>query len=288
MSKGAMPIGVFDSGLGGLTVVFNLQKFFPEKDIVYFGDTARLPYGNKSPETIRGFARQNTKFLLSFQPWLIVIACHTASALALKQLQTEFPLPIVGVLSPAVKAAVAKTRNNRIGIIGTIATVKSRSYPAEIRKANPKVKVYGVACPLFVPLVEEGLLSGPLTELAIAHYLKPLKEKKIDTLILGCTHYPLLKTGIAGFMGPKVRLVDPSEEVVREVRPYLSPPPRFPGQGGGENGKNPSLARGEGTRKKKGGLRIYLSDITPNFRRVAASFLKKELPHIEKVDIEKL
>ena len=262
------PIGVFDSGLGGLTVVFNLQKFFPEKEIVYFGDTARLPYGNKSPETIKGFARQNTKFLLSFQPEIIVVACHTVSALALKQLKTEFSLPIIGVLSPAVKTALAKTGNGRIGIIGTIATVKSNSYPAEIKKANPKIKVYGLACPLFVPLVEEGLFSGPLTEMAITHYLKPLKEKKIDTLILGCTHYSLLKTAIAGFMGPKIKLVDPSEEVLQEVTAHLE-------KGSQKVGAAP-----------KNGLRIYLSDITPNFRKVATSFLKKELPRLKKVNVE--
>lgn len=264
------PIGVFDSGLGGLTVVFNLQKSFPEKEIVYFGDTARLPYGNKSPETIRNFARQNTKFLLSFQPEMVVVACHTVSALALNKLKVEFPLPIIGVLSPAVKAALAKTRNGRIGIIGTIATVKSNSYPAEIKKANPKIRVYSMACPLFVPLVEEGLLSGPLTEMAIAHYLKPLKEKKIDTLILGCTHYPLLKTAIAGFMGPKVKLVDPSEEVMPEIAAHFK-----------KEGQKIGGA-------KKNGLRIYLSDITPNFRKVATSFLKKELPRLEKVNVENL
>jgi len=264
------PIGIFDSGLGGLTVVFNLQKFFPEKEIAYFGDTARLPYGNKSPETIRDFARQNTRFLLSFQPEIIVVACHTVSALALNKLKAEFPLPIIGVLSPAVKAALAKTGNGRIGIIGTIATVKSNSYPAEIKKANPKIKVYGLACPLFVPLVEEGLFSGPLTEMVITHYLKPLKEKRIDTLILGCTHYPLLKTAIAGFMGPKVKLVDPSEEVMPEIAAYL------------KEGNQKTTAA------KKGGLRIYLSDITPNFRKIAASFLKKELPRLERVNIENL
>lgn len=262
------PIGVFDSGLGGLTVVFNLQRAFPEKDIVYFGDTARLPYGNKSPETIRSFARQNTKFLISFQPEIVVVACHTASALALKQLKAEFSLPIIGVLSPAVKAALAKTKNGRIGIIGTIATVKSNSYPVEIKKMSPKTKVYGLACPLFVPLVEEGLFSKSLTKMAIAHYLKPLKEKKIDTLILGCTHYPLLKTAIAGFMGPEVELVDPSEEVISEVAVYLK-----------KEGQKTSAT-------KKGNFRIYLSDITPNFRKVAASFLKKELPRLEKVNIE--
>ncbi|MFH2067964.1 MAG: glutamate racemase [Candidatus Omnitrophota bacterium] len=262
------PIGVFDSGLGGLTVVFNLQKSFPGKEIVYFGDTARLPYGNKSPETIRNFARQSTNFLLSFQPEMIVVACHTVSALALKELKSEFLLPVVGVLSPAVKSALASTGNGRIGIIGTIATVKSRSYPGEILKANPKVRVYGLACPLFVPLVEEGLFSGPLTEMAIAHYLKPLQEKKIDTLILGCTHYPLLKTAIAGFMGPKIRLVDPSEEVIPEIAAHLKK----------ESQKNGAA--------KKNGIRIYLSDITPNFRKVATSFLKKELPRLEKVNVE--
>ena len=264
------PIGVFDSGLGGLTVVFNLQKFFPEKEIVYFGDTARLPYGNKSPETIRDFARQNTKFLLSFQPEMVVVACHTASALALNKLKSEFRLPIVGVLSPAVKAALAKTRNGRVGIIGTIATVKSNSYPAEIKKANPKIRVFGLACPLFVPLVEEGLLSGPLTEMAIAHYLKPLKEKGVDTLILGCTHYPLLKTAIAEFMGPKVKLVDPSEEVMPEIAAHLK-----------------KWIQKTGTAPKTG-LRIYLSDITPNFRKIATSFLKKKLPRLEKVNVENL
>ncbi|MCX5642401.1 MAG: glutamate racemase [Candidatus Omnitrophica bacterium] len=264
------PIGVFDSGLGGLTVVFNLQKSFPEKEIIYFGDTARLPYGNKSPETIQNYARQNTRFLLSFQPEMVVVACHTASALALGKLKTEFSLPIVGVLAPAVKAALAKTRNGRIGIIGTSATVKSNSYPAEIKKANPKIKVYGLACPLFVPLVEEGLFSGPLTNMVVAHYLKSLKEKKIDTLILGCTHYPMLKAVIAGFMGPKVTLVDPSEEVMPEIAAQLK-----------ERGQKAGAV-------SKGGLRIYLSDITPNFRKVATSFLKKELPRLGKANVENL
>ena len=271
MNKGLRknkPIGVFDSGLGGLTVVFNLQKSFPGKEIIYFGDTARLPYGNKSQETIRNFARQNTNFLLSFQPEIVVVACHTVSALALKQLKTEFPLPIVGVLSPTVKAALAKTKNGRIGIIGTIATVKSNAYSMEIKKANPKNRVYSLACPLFVPLAEEGLFSGPLTEMAIAHYLKPLKEKKIDTLILGCTHYPLLKTAIAGFMGPKVKLVNPSEEMMPEIAAHLK------------------KGRQQTNTAKKSSLRIYLSDITPNFRKVATSFLKKELPRLEKVNLD--
>jgi len=258
-------IAVFDSGLGGLTVVYNLQKKFPGKKIVYFGDTARLPYGNKSPETIRLFARQNTRFLLKFRPQAVVVACHTASALALKTLQREFALPIVGVQAPGVKAALRTTRNNRIGVIGTIATVRSRSYPDLIRKLRPDAEVFSAACPLFVPLVEEGLLSGPIVSRVVSHYLSDLKGKNIDTLVLACTHYPMLKKALADFMGRRVELVDPSEEVVREIEPLLA---RTEKKGG----------------PKSNGLQIYLSDVTDNFRRVAADFLGKPLPKIQKED----
>ncbi|PIP15963.1 MAG: glutamate racemase [bacterium (Candidatus Ratteibacteria) CG23_combo_of_CG06-09_8_20_14_all_48_7] len=257
-------IGVFDSGLGGLTVVFNIQHVYPQTQIIYFGDTARLPYGNKSPEAVNLFARQNTRFLLTFKPKVVVVACHTASALALKNLKKEFSTPLLGVLTPAVTAALRQTKKGIIGVIGTIATIKSNAYQKEIHKRNPEIRVHSIACPLFVPLVEEGMLSSPITEMVINHYLMPFKKEKVDTLILACTHYPLLKEALSRFLGPEVILVDPSEEVTRELIPFLKE----------ENGKQ----------KRTESLKIYLSDVTPNFRKVAVSFLRRPIPKIIRQD----
>ena len=216
------PIGVFDSGVGGLTVMRALMKAMPNEDIVYFGDTARVPYGNKSKETIVRFSRQIANFLLARSVKAIVVACNTASAYALDELRSAFDLPIEGVILPGAEAAVEATRNGRIGVIGTYATVSSRAYDRAIRVLNPDLSLVKTACPLFVPLVEEGFTAGEIAERVVAHYLAPLKTSGIDTLVLGCTHYPLLKDAIAAYMGAGVLCIDPAKNTAEALRARLA------------------------------------------------------------------
>jgi len=215
------PIGVFDSGVGGLTVVKQLTGEMPNEDIVYFGDTARVPYGTKSPSTIKKFSIENVLFLMKHNVKLIIIACNTSSAIGLPFLSKYFSVPMIGVIKPGAKAAVRSTRNGRIGVIGTTATISSKAYENEIRAFNPKIRVYSKDCPLFVPLVEEGWAGDGIVDIAARKYLFPLKEKKIDTIILGCTHYPLLKSAIQKMMGKAVRLVDSAEETAKEAKNLL-------------------------------------------------------------------
>jgi glutamate racemase len=215
------PIGVFDSGVGGLTVVKQMFNKLPNEEIVYLGDTARVPYGTKSPETIERFALENAEFLMRFNVKLIVVACNTASSVSLDVLRQRFKIPMVGVIKPGVKKAVEITRNNKIGIIGTYATIKSRAYEKEIRHISKHIEVISKACPLFVPLVEEGWIREKITSNIVKKYLKPLVNKNIDTLILGCTHYPLLKPVIARVIGRHVRIVDSASSVADEVHDIL-------------------------------------------------------------------
>lgn len=215
------PIGVFDSGLGGLTVVKQLIQFLPNEKIVYFGDTARVPYGTKSAQTIIRYAREIMNILLAHEVKMIVVACNTASALALEVLTKEFDLPVLGVISPGARKAAASTKNKKVGIIATSSTVKSGAYAAKIRGFNNRIQAFGQACPLFVPLVEEGWFEHDVTYRVAQEYLKPLKKAGVDTLILGCTHYPLLKNVVHSVMGPKVALVDSAEEVAAQVRQLL-------------------------------------------------------------------
>ena len=216
------PIGVFDSGIGGLTVVKEIIKCLPNEDIVYFGDTARVPYGTKSPHTVIKFSIENTLFLLQFKVKLIVIACNTSSSYSIPILKTDFKVPIMGVINPGAEEAVKATRRGRIGVIGTAATIQSGAYEKEIKNINPRLKVFSRPCPLFVSLVEEGWLDDKVTYAIAKRYLKPLKDKKIDTLILGCTHYPLLKEVIKYIMGPKVVLVDSAKQVACQVKEVLA------------------------------------------------------------------
>jgi len=215
------PIGIFDSGIGGLTVVAEMRKILPKEGIVYFGDTARVPYGTKSKETITKFSVENVKFLMEHNVKLIVVACNTASSLSLDFLKRCFRVPIIGVIWPGAKNAVSATRNNRIGVIGTHATISSKAYEKAIREINPRAIFFGQSCPLFVPLVEEGWTDHRVTREIAAHYLKPLKSTGIDTLILGCTHYPLLKDVIRNTMGKDVVLVDSGREVAKEAGEIL-------------------------------------------------------------------
>lgn len=259
------PIGVFDSGVGGLTVARELVRQLPNENIVYFGDTARVPYGIKSKETVIRFSIENILFLLKHDVKLICVACNTVSSFALPSIKHHFKVPIVGVISPGVREAVYATQNKRIGVIGTKGTVKSRAYEIEIKQLDPKVKVTAVSCPLFVPFVEEGWLSGEVVEDVARTYLKPLKEAKVDTIILGCTHYPLLKPVIKKIMGNGVTLIDSAKQVAIEVKKILA----------AENLLN---------RKGRGSQRFFVSDNPEWFSELAERFLGRPVKNVKKVN----
>lgn len=211
------PIGVFDSGVGGLTVVAALRKALPSERILYLGDTARVPYGGKSAETVTRYSREISQLLLAEGAGLLVVACNTASALAVPELSATSPVPMIGVLEPGAAAAVHASKSGSIGVIGTRATVASDAYGKAIRRLDPGARVIAGSCPLLVPLIEEGLLEDPVTDAILERYLSPLLREGIDTLVLGCTHYPLLKPAIARICGPDVTLVDSAENCALAV-----------------------------------------------------------------------
>ena len=215
------PIGVFDSGVGGLTVAREIMRQLPKERIVYFGDTARVPYGSKSKDTILRFSRQIIRFLKTKNVKAIVVACNTASALALEEVQAELDIPIIGVLKPGARVATEATKNGKIGVIATESTIASQVYTKVIQSHLPQAQVLGKPCPLFVPLVEEGWMKDPVTVEVANRYLEPLKESGIDTLILGCTHYPLLRSTIGMVMGQEVNLVNPAYETAIELKGLL-------------------------------------------------------------------
>ena len=215
------PIGVFDSGVGGLTVVREIIRQLPSENVIYFGDTARVPYGSKSKQTVLKFSKQISRFLMTKQVKAIVVACNTASALALEELQKEIDIPVIGVVWPGANMAVEITKTKSIGVIATQATIKSRIYNNYIRKLDPEVTVIGKPCPLFVPLVEEGLLEDRVTDDMVERYLSELKPYNVDALVLGCTHYPLLINPIKRYMGDKVTLVNPAYETAKELKLLL-------------------------------------------------------------------
>lgn len=215
------PVGVFDSGVGGLTVVKEIMCQIPNERVVYFGDTARVPYGSKSKETVTKFSRQDVNFLLSRNVKAIVAACNTASAVALDEIEKEIPVPIIGVVRPGAKAAVEATRNKKIGVIATEATIHSEIYTKYIQRIAPGTEIIGRACPLFVPLVEEGLLEDSVTDEIARRYLADLKGTGIDALIMGCTHYPLIRSTITRMMGENVTLVNPAYETARSLKKLL-------------------------------------------------------------------
>ena len=221
-----LPIGVFDSGIGGLTVVKEIMSLLPNEKIIYFGDTARLPYGSKSKETIIAYSRQIIRFLLGAdgsapKVKAIVIACNTASALALDEVAEETPVPVIGVVKPGARAAVQATTNGKIGVIATTGTIRSDIYSSYIRKTNPDIEVYGKACPLFVPLVEEGWVDTDVARQVAEIYLGELKQVGIDSLVLGCTHYPLIREVVRKVMGESVTLVNPAYETARSLEEVL-------------------------------------------------------------------
>jgi glutamate racemase len=222
VSSPASPIGIFDSGLGGLTVVREVVRQLPDERIIYFGDTARVPYGPKSPDTVRRYSREICEFLRSQDVKAIVVACNTATAHALPMLQREFTLPVIGVVEPGARAAVAASRRRELGVIGTAGTIGSGAYERAIRHIAPDAHILARACPLFVPLVEEGWLDTEATRLIAREYLTPMKTARVDTLVLGCTHYPLLKPLLAEVLGPDVVLIDSAHETAAEAARVLS------------------------------------------------------------------
>jgi len=258
------PIGIFDSGVGGLTVFSEVEKTLPREEIVYFGDTARVPYGTKSKETVTKFSVENIEFLMKHNVKLVLVACNTASSLSLEFLKRCFRVPIIGVIDPGAKNSVDRTRNNRIGVIGTSATISSGAYEKAIKKISSKMAVFSQDCPLFVPLVEEGWSYKSVTFEVASTYLNSLKKKNIDTLILGCTHYPLLKNVIRKVMGNKVSLVDSAGEVAKEAKSVLD-------AGGLMNKK-------QGKKKHK----FFVSDEPEHFIRLGERFLNRKMKRVKK------
>lgn len=258
-TKQNKPIGVFDSGLGGLTVVKELMRQLPNEDIIYFGDTARVPYGTKSKESIIRFSRENSQILLKHDVKMIVVACNSCSSYAMPSLRKHFPIPIVGVIQPGALKAVQSTQKKKVGVIATQATIHSQKYATTIKQFDQDVDVFSQACPLFVPLVEEGWMDKDVTVDVAREYLTPLKESGIDTLILGCTHYPLLKNTLARVMGDKVTLIDSAREVAHEVDRLLE-----------KNGLKQ-------TKKRKAKHKFLVSDKPQKFQQIASKFLGGDL-----------
>lgn len=261
------PIGVFDSGIGGLTVLKELFRVLGSESTVYLGDTARVPYGIRSAETVTRYAFENAAFLVDRGIKLLIVACNTASAVSLEAIQVRFPIPVIGVIEPGARAAVRATRERRVGVIGTEATINSSAYARAIRRIDPGIDVFGAPCPLFVPLAEEGVTDDEVATLVAERYLRQMKEHSVDTLVLGCTHYPLLRGVIGRVMGPAVTLIDSAVETVREVRETLV--------------RDGMEAPGSGEPWRL----FYVTDSPERFRRVGERFLGDEIRDIEKVDI---
>lgn len=265
------PIGVFDSGVGGLTVAREIMRQIPNEKIIYFGDTARVPYGSKSRETITKYSRQIVNFLREQKVKAIVAACNTASAYALDEIEKEIDIPIIGVVKPGAKIAAESTRNGKIGVIGTEGTIGSRIYSTYINEINRKIRVLGKACPLFVPLVEEGLWQDPVTDEIATRYLSELIDCDIDTLILGCTHYPLIRSTVGRIMGENVTLVNPAYETARELKELLERENLL-------NETKPELGNNR--------YRFYVSDMADKFQTFANSILKYGILSAKTINIE--
>ncbi len=261
------PIGVFDSGIGGLTVAREIMRQIPEEKIIYFGDTARVPYGSKSKQTIITYSRQIVKFLQTKDVKAIVIACNTASAFALETVAKEVSIPVIGVVKPGAKVAAQTTVNGNIGIIGTEGTINSGIYNSYLSRIKPEVKVYGKACPLFVPLVEEGWLTDPITVEVAGRYINSLMDYDIDTLVLGCTHYPLIRNIIGSIVGEKVKLVNPAFETAIELKRVL-------------------MSKGLESKELVGDHKFYVSDGAEKFKKFANTILPCEVVETKDVNIE--
>lgn len=271
MDKNA-PIGVFDSGIGGLTVAREIMRQLPEERIVYFGDTARLPYGSKSKKTVIRFSAQIIRFLRTKEVKAIVIACNTASSQALEEVRKAEDIPIIGVINAGARAAVSATKSGKVGVIGTEGTISSGTYAEVLKEMKPGVEVFGKACPLFVPLVEEGLFHDTVTDEIASRYLSVLKEKYVDTLVLGCTHYPLIRSTIARTMGSDVKLIDPAHETAVQLKTLL---------------KSMEMNCDEGRDlplEEK--YQFYVSDMADKFSNFATAILPDEVKETVQINIE--
>lgn len=267
MNKRDLPVGIFDSGIGGLTVLKELLAVLPEESTVYLGDTARVPYGIRSPETVTRYSFENTRFLFSIGIKLLVVACNTVSSISIDAIRTSVGIPVIGVIEPGARAAAAATRNNRVGVIGTDATVRSGSYSRAINAINASIEVFPLSCPLFVPLVEEGWTDGAVVELTAERYLRVMKDNGVDTLVLGCTHYPLLKSVLSRTVGEGVVLIDSAVETAREIKNTL---------------EDLSLLR----QRREGVLHeFYVTDSPERFLTVGERFLGTQLDHIKKIEL---
>ncbi|MEG0687337.1 MAG: glutamate racemase [Hungatella sp.] len=264
------PIGVFDSGVGGLTVVREIMRQMPEEQIIYFGDTARVPYGSKSRETVIRYSEQIIRFLKTKNVKAIVIACNTASAYALETVERDLDIPIIGVINAGARTAVEATRNGKIGVIGTEGTVNSGIYTAVMKRMKPEIEVTGKSCPLFVPLVEEGLLHDSVTDEIASRYLSVLKERYIDTLVLGCTHYPLLRATLERLMGDEVMLVNPAYETAVELKQLL---------------QERHLQCAPRTLEEEK-YQFFVSDLADKFTAFAKSILPNDVKETKKINIE--
>ena len=258
-----MSVGIFDSGLGGLTVLKEIRKIFPNEEIFYFGDTARVPYGEKTKDLIVRYSKEITDFLLTKNISALVVACNTATALAIEELKADYDIPVIGVIEAGVRGALSVTKTNEIGVIGTKATINSEKYKQEIQSKNKDIIVYQKACPLFVPVVEEGLLEGKIIESIIRHYLGDFDDK-VDTLILGCTHYPLLKKEIHKLY-PNLNLIDPAMETALDLKKILTDT--------------------DDAENKTGHTKYYVSDGVQNFRNIGSMFLEEEIEDIELIKL---
>jgi len=268
VNNSTSPIGIFDSGIGGLTVLKEIYEKLPHENTIYLGDTARVPYGIRSAETVTRYSFENSRFLSAKQIKILVIACNTASSISLDAVRESFSVPVVGVIEPGAKAAVAATRNKKVGVIGTEATVNSNSYTRAIQGIDSSIDVFSIPCPLFVPIVEEGWTEGQITEMVAERYLSAIREKGIDTLVLGCTHYPLLKPVLSKIMGNGVRLIDSAIETAREIRDKLVSLSLL--------NSSSELVTHE----------FYVTDSPQKFLSVGERFLGRKIEHIEKTKLE--
>lgn len=264
------PIGIFDSGIGGLTVAKRIIAMLPNENIVYFGDTARVPYGTKSNDTVIEYSYQDAQFLINNNVKLIIVACNTASSIAINKLKKKFDIPIIGMIEPGTNLAIETTKNGRIGVIGTDATISNKAYSSELNSVKKNLKIIEKPCPLFVPIAEEGWLDHEATKLIAKEYLQDLIDFRVDTVILGCTHYPLLSGVIQEVMGDGVTLIDSGMAASLEVEDYLN----------GRGVRNDS--------NQLGTHQFYVSDLPSKFKSVAERFLGTEVKHIEKIDIDSL
>jgi glutamate racemase len=262
-----MPIGIFDSGIGGLTVLKEILGELPRESTLYLGDTARVPYGIRSPETVTRYSFETTRFLSSKGIKILVVACNTVSSISLEAIRSSLSIPVVGVIEPGARAAVSVTHNKKIGVIGTEATIRSNSYTRAIHAIDGAVEVFGLSCPLFVPLVEEGWTEGAIAEMTAERYLTRIKDKGIDTLVLGCTHYPLLKGVLSTIMGKNVSLIDSAIETSREIKSVLSRMALL------RKTPDPALRR------------YYVTDSPDKFREIGERFLGMKIEYIKKIEL---